>query len=418
MIRPNALKKGDKIALVSLSWGGLGDEAFIHKFEIAKDRLENDFGLEVVVMPHALKGTDFVYNNPELRAKDLMDAFLDKEIKGIFCAIGGTDTIRLLPYIDYDIIKNNPKIFMGYSDSTVNHFMMNKAGLVSFYGPTVMCEFGEYVEMFDYTVQAVNNILFGIKPNLKIESSPVWSNDFTPWSKENINIKKKLIKEEHGYELLQGKGVVTGPLLGGCIDVFALMIGTEIWPNLNEWEGKILLLETSEEQMEPSLLINYLRNLAAQGILNLVKGIVVGKPQSEKYYEEYKEAYLKVTKEYKLSDLPIIYNVNIGHAFPTGILPLGTDVTIDFDNKEIYLTETPTKKNNKVTDFLDTLVGLESPVPTKEDEEFHKLALLFNKRFGKPPYIKIPGGSAKEAITAINECLKEDKDMLEEIYNR
>ena len=151
MIKPNRLNKGDKIAIVSLSWGGLGDAELIHKYYIAKERLENDFGLKVITMPNALKGSKYIYENPEARAKDLMDAFKDESIKGIFCAIGGDDTVRLLPYIDYEIIKNNPKIFMGYSDTTVNHFMMYKAGLVSYYGPSVMAEFGEYVKMADYT---------------------------------------------------------------------------------------------------------------------------------------------------------------------------------------------------------------------------------------------------------------------------
>ena len=102
MIKPNKLNKGDKVAVVSLSWGGLGDDNFIHKYDIAKERLEKEFGLELIAMPNALKGTKYVYEHPEARAKDLMDAFQDKSIKGIFCAIGGDDTIRLLPYINYD----------------------------------------------------------------------------------------------------------------------------------------------------------------------------------------------------------------------------------------------------------------------------------------------------------------------------
>lgn len=140
-----------------MSWGGLGDKELIHKYYIAKERLERDFGLEVVIMPHALKGSDFVYNHPELRAKDFMDAIKDKTIKAIFCAIGGSDFVRILPYMDYDVIRNNPKIFMGYSDTTVSHFVMNKAGVVSYYGPSIMCEFGEYVKMIDYTENAVQN---------------------------------------------------------------------------------------------------------------------------------------------------------------------------------------------------------------------------------------------------------------------
>lgn len=341
MIKPEALNKGDKVAIVSLSWGGLGDKEFIHKYYIAKKRLEKDFGLEVVVMPNALKGSEYIYNNPEDRAKDLMDAFEDKSIKGIFCAIGGNDTIRILPYINFDIIKHNPKIFMGYSDSTVNHLMMNKAGLVSFYGPTVMCEFGEYVNMFEYTKKAVNDILFKGTPNYKVKPSEYWSKDFVMWDEKNVNVAKKLLPEKRGYEVIQGAGIITGKLLGGCIDVFPMVVGTSIWPSLNNWDGKILLIETSEEKLEPNRVLEYMRNLGAQGILNVIKGIVVGKPQEEKYYDEYKEMLIKVTNEYGCSNLPILYNVNIGHAYPTGILPLGTDVRIDFDEKELFLEEVP-----------------------------------------------------------------------------
>lgn len=343
MTKPNKLNKGDKVAIVSLSWGGLGDENLIHKYYIAKERLENDFGLEVVVMPNALKGSKFVYEHPEARAQDLMDAFKDESIKGIFCAIGGDDTIRLLPYIDYDIIKNNPKIFMGYSDTTVNHFIMNKAGIISYYGPSIMCEFGEYVKMFDYTKEAVENILFKDSENYEIKSSDIWSNDFVSWSEENINVAKKTIPEEHGYELLQGSGVVNGKILGGCIDVFPMMVGTEIWPSIQEWKDKILLLETSEEKPSPDIVTYYLRNLGAQGIFNVIKGIIVGKPQDEKYYEEYKDVYRKVMKEFNCEKLPILYNINIGHAYPTGIIPLGVEVQIDFNNKKITLVESATK---------------------------------------------------------------------------
>jgi len=343
MIRPERLQKGDKVAIVSLSAGTLGEPKFIHKYYIAKERLEKDFGLEVVTMPNALKGKEWTYNNPKARAEDLMAAFKDKSIKAIICAIGGDDTIRLLPYIDYGVIKDNPKIFMGYSDSTINHLMMNKAGLASFYGPTIICEFGEYVKMFDYTREAVENILFKDCSDYEIKSSEYWSNDFVFWKEENMNIAKKLIKEEHGYEVLSGSGVVQGELLGGCIDVFPMCVGTEIWPAKEEWRNKILLLETSEEKISPQSLKYYLRNLAAQGIFDVIKGIVVGKPQDEMYYEEYKDIYKQVLKEFSKENLPILYNVNIGHALPTGILPLGTLIEVDYDNKKIKLIESPAK---------------------------------------------------------------------------
>ena len=345
MIKPKRLKRGDKIAVVSLSWGGLGDETLIHKYHIAKERLERDFGLRVTTMPNALKGTVFVDEHPELRAKDLMDAFKDKTISAIFCAIGGDDTIRLLPHIDYDVIRDNPKIFMGYSDTTVNHFMMYKAGLGSFYGPSIMCEFGEYVKMFDYTAEAVKAVLFEDTTGYEIKPSPEWSDDFIPWCEENQNIQKLMKPDLHGYEILQGKGKAVGHLLGGCIDVFTMVIGTEIFPTVEQWKDAILFIETSEDRPSPDFVKWTLRNLAAQGILKILNGIIVGKPQGEQYYEEYKEAILKVVAdEEKLTDLPIIYNVNFGHAMPIGVIPYGITVQLDCDEKRITLLESATKE--------------------------------------------------------------------------
>lgn len=343
MIKPKRLSKGEKIAVVSLSWGGLGDDCFIHKFNIAKERLEKDFGLEVICMPHALKGSEFVTNHPELRAKDLMDAFSDNSISAIFCAIGGDDTIRILPYIDLEIIKNNPKIFMGYSDTTINHFMMYKAGLVSFYGPSIMSEFGEYVRMFSYTQKAVKDILFGNWEQYRLLPSDEWTDDYVIWQESNINTPHNMKKDSHGYEVINGHGVVQGHLLGGCIDVFMMAIGTKIWPTLNEWEDAILFIETSEDKPSPDFIKWTFRNLAAQGILNVINGIIVGKPQGEKYYNEYKAAITQVVvNEEHLDVLPVFYNVNFGHAKPIGIIPYGIKAQLDCKSKSIVFLECPT----------------------------------------------------------------------------
>lgn len=339
MIKPERLKKGDKVAIVSLSNGMLGEKEFYHKYELGKKRLEEKFGLEVVTMPNTLKGIEYLYEHPEKRAEDLMNAFKDKTIKAIICAIGGDDTIRLLPYIDFDVIKNNPKIFMGFSDTTANHFMMYKVGITSYYGPCLICDFAEYVEMYDYTEEAVRNILFEPKENYEIKKCDYWTKEYIPWCEENINKAKTKISDLKGYEVIQGKGKVTGELLGGCLDAFPIYNGTEIWPSLNEWKDKILFLETSEDKPDPSLVTFYLRNLGAQGILNVAKGIIVGKPQNEKYYEEYKDVYKKILKEFNREDMPVLYNVNFGHSSPIGIIPYGVKCELDVDNKKITLLE-------------------------------------------------------------------------------
>lgn len=344
MIKPKRLKEGDRIAVVSLSWGGLGDAGLIHRYYIAKERLEKDFGLEVVCMPHALKGSDFVAKYPQLRAKDLMDAFKDPSIAGIICAIGGDDTIRTLPFVDIDVIRNHPKIFMGYSDSTVNHLMMYKAGLVSFYGPTIMCEFGEYVRMFDYTKKAVRDILFGDWKQYALLPSPEWTDDYIPWSESNMNTPYTMKKDSHGYEVINGRGTVRGHLLGGCIDVFMMVNGTKIWPALDEWENAILFIETSEDKPSPDFIRWTLRNLAAQGILKVINGMIVGKPQREQYYDEYKIAITQVVaEEEKRPELPVFYNVNFGHAKPIGIIPYGIAAELNCDEKSITFLEAPTE---------------------------------------------------------------------------
>ena len=343
MIKPKRLRPGDRIAVVSLSWGALGEPNFIHRYEIAKKRLWEEFGLETVCMPHALCGSAFLSRHPRLRAKDLMDAFLDPNISAVFCAIGGGDTIRLLPYIDFDVLRENPKIFMGYSDSTINHFMMYHAGLVSFYGPSILAEFGEYVELFSYTKDAVRRALFEDTAGWSIPSSPEWSDDFVLWDEKNIHIKKSLKPDLHGYEVLQGSGCAEGHLFGGCIDVFSMAANTCLWPSCKQLEGAILFLETSEEKPSPSIVRYTLRNLAAQGILSSLHGILFGKPQGEVYYEEYKEALLQVVSEEEgLHDLPILYNINIGHAAPIGVLPYGVRARIDCEEKALILLESAT----------------------------------------------------------------------------
>ena len=139
--------------------------------------------------------------------------------------------------------------------------------------------------------------------------------------------------------MIQVKGKVKGRLLGGCLDAFPIYNGTEVWPKLEEWKDKIIFLETCENMPEPYLITYYLRNMGAQGIFNVAKGIIVGKPRAEKYYEEYKDVYKKVLKEFNREDMPVLYNVNFGHSCPIGIIPYGIECELDVDNKKITLLE-------------------------------------------------------------------------------
>ena len=123
-----------KIGIVSLSSGIMGEDFVKHELKIGLDRLK-EYGVEVEFLPHALKGMEYIKNNPQKRAEDLIAAFKDDSVDMILCAIGGDDTYRLIPYLfDNDELKKvvKQKIFLGFSDTTVNHFMLNKVGIKTF----------------------------------------------------------------------------------------------------------------------------------------------------------------------------------------------------------------------------------------------------------------------------------------------
>lgn len=334
MIKPKRLKRGDKVAIVSLSSGSIGEQKNLYRYENGKKILEEIFGLKVVAMPNALKGAKWVEEHPELRAKDLMDAFKDKSIKGIFTMVGGDDTIRLLPYVDFDIIKKNPKIFMGFSDTTANHFMMRKAGLVSFYGPALAVELS-FENVIPETLKTIQETLFEKQSHRELRHFGIYANDPIDWSDRKLDIHK----DELGYEILQGAGKVTGELIGGCLSLFQMINGTEIWPKSEELKNKILIIETSESLPTPEHLKWTLLNLGAQGILNKINGIIVGRPKDGKFYDEYKDVYRQVLKAYDKEDLPVLYNCHFGHAWLWNILPLGCKIEIDCENKSLTLIE-------------------------------------------------------------------------------
>ncbi|GIO24630.1 S66 peptidase family protein [Oceanobacillus sp. J11TS1] len=338
LIQPAKLSPGDKVATVSLSWGGAGEPSLRWRYEQGIERLRSVFGLEVVPMPNSLKGQAYLAEHPEARAEDLMNAFQNSEIKGIISNIGGDDSIRLLPYIDFEIIRRNPKVFMGYSDTTISHLFCFHAGLSSFYGPAIMTDFAENIAMDDYTVQAIQKMLFQPKAVGEIPAPEQWTSEFLEWDISNKSISRTK-HPNRGYELLQGSGIAKGTLIGGCIEVLEFAKGTEIWPKQEAWQDSILFFETSEEQTDPELIKRWLRNYAAQGILHQANGMIFAKPYDEMHYDAYKEVILAVLAENQLTDLPVLYGISFGHTEPKTPIPYGRLAQIDCNQLSFSLIE-------------------------------------------------------------------------------
>lgn len=348
---PRKLKKGDRVAIVSLSSGMLGEDFCSHTIEIGVKRMK-DYGLDPVFMPNALKGIEYLKANPQARAKDLKDAFLDDSIAGILCAIGGDDTYRLLPYLMEDSefvegVTSHPKLFAGFSDTTINHLMFYQLGLSTIYGPNFICDLAELdQEMLPYTRIAFESYLEGSHYE-ELCSSEIWYEERRDFSRNAMGTPRVAHLEKHGYQLLQGALEFEGELLGGCLEsLYDILSSTRysdekevcekyhLFPDRTEWEGKILFLETCEEQPTPKLVEEELLAIKATGVFDVVQGILVGKPQDEAYYEEYKEVFCRVIDR---PELPIVYNVNFGHSSPRCALRIGTKARVDMNVGKIWL---------------------------------------------------------------------------------
>jgi muramoyltetrapeptide carboxypeptidase LdcA involved in peptidoglycan recycling len=161
-IRPQRLCRGDTVAAVTLSWGG--PDTFPHRYAAGKRQFEQQFGCRVIETRHALRDAAWIAANPKARADDLMEAFADSSIRAVISTIGGDDSIRILPFLDLSVLRAHPKIFMGYSDTTVTHFACVVAGITSFYGPAFMAGFAENGGMHRYLMDSVRSTLFSAEP--------------------------------------------------------------------------------------------------------------------------------------------------------------------------------------------------------------------------------------------------------------
>lgn len=343
MIRPPRLRPGDTIAAVSLSWGGAA--TYPHRYAAGKRQLEAEFGVRVVEARHALRDANWLDLNPSARAEDLMDAFADPDIRGIVSIIGGDDSIRILPHLDIDVIRDNPKVFMGYSDTTVTHFACRKAGLVSFYGPAIMAGFGESGGIPPYLADSVRWTLFEPTPPGQIlPNLGGWTAEFQDWSDPACQTRRRTLRPSPGWRWLQGKGTVRGPLIGGCAEVLEWLKGTPVWPEPEQWDGAILFLETSEEAPSAVALIRWLRSYGAMGILHRICGILLGRPGGPDLplskHKDYDTALLRVVAdELELTSLPIVTGMDFGHTDPFFVLPYGVTAEIDCTARKFSIVE-------------------------------------------------------------------------------
>jgi muramoyltetrapeptide carboxypeptidase LdcA involved in peptidoglycan recycling len=281
-------------------------------------------GLELLFAQNVEELDEFDSSSIESRISDLHQAFSDKSVKGIFTAVGGMNCNQLLRYLDWDLIKNNPKVFVGYSDTTaLQNAIYAKTGLVTYSGPSYTT-IGQKLH-FDYTLEYFQKCLLNDE-EFAILPSEVWSDDRWYSNQDNRNLLKN-----DGW-LVINEGQATGTILGANICTFNLLQGTEYFPDIS---NAILFLEDDAE----SKLGNFDRDLESlihQPNFDKVKGIVIGRFQ--KASEVKTELLIKAIKSKReLGHLPVLANVDFGHTSPMITFPIGGEAELTVSKEKSTL---------------------------------------------------------------------------------
>lgn len=308
---PNKLKPGDEVRVIapSRSMAILGEDCK----KLATERLEA-LGLKVTFGKHVMEADpDYFAASKEARVEDLNDAFRDPNVRAILTVIGGFNSNQILDYIDYEAIKNDPKIFCGFSDITaLSNAIHAKTGVVTYSGPHYS-SFG-MLKGFEYTLEYFKKMFFE-ENEFEITSSNEWSDDAWFIDQEN----RKFIPNDGMFIINEGEA--EGDIIGGNLCTLNLLQGTEYMPNI---ENKVLFLE-DDDMAGKIFLMEFDRNL--QSLVHMlefktVRGIVLGRSQVAT--EMTKEKWIKLIKNKpELANIPVVAGADFGHSTPIFTFPVG-----------------------------------------------------------------------------------------------
>jgi len=318
---PNKLKKGDEIRVISPA----RSMAIIDKEsrKTAIERLTN-LGFKVTFSKNVEEKDEFNSSSIKSRVEDLHEAFRDKNVKGILTTIGGFNSNQLLKYLDFNLIKKNPKILCGFSDITaLQNSILSKTGMITYYGP----HFSSFAmkKGFDYTLECFKKCIIENK-EINILPSKEWSDD--AWY---IDQDKRDFIKNNGY-LVINEGSAEGTIIGGNLCTFNLLHGTEFMPSL---KNSILFLEDDDVSNDVTF-DRDLQSIIHQPGFSGVKGIVIGRFQKKSEVTNEKLIKIIKTKE-ELKNIPVIANADFGHTTPICTFPIGGKAIFMANKKEVSL---------------------------------------------------------------------------------
>ncbi|SMF28570.1 S66 peptidase family protein [Streptomyces sp. Amel2xC10] len=335
---------GDRIAVLSPA-AGL-PELFPRPYELGLRRLREDFGLEPVEYPTTRRmGT-----TPKERAEDIHAAFADPDIKVIMASIGGDDQITVLPLLDRELIRANPKPFFGMSDNTNLLAFLHTTGIVGFHGATVMTQLGRPVAMDRLTADSLRAALFTPGP-YELRPAERWNDVNRDWADPATFDEEPETRPGDGWIWRNPDRVVEGHSWGGCLEILAwlLMADREIAHDPSVYDGGVLFLETSEELPSGTEVYRILRNMGERGLLRRFPALLMGRAktwsferpnspeESARYAAEQRAAVERALAEYA-PDTLAVFDVDLGHTTPQLVIPYGGTIRVDGPARRITVT--------------------------------------------------------------------------------
>lgn len=323
------LKSGDKIGIFSPS--SPSTVTAYKRYQRAKNFIENK---GFIIVEGNLTGHSETYRSgsPKKRAEELNELLLDPEIKMIMSTIGGTNSNSILPYINYESFRNNPKLVVGYSDVTaVLLALYAKTGIPTYYGPALIPSFGEFEPLVDDTYNYFSN--YFMKNNslpYEVPMPKYWSDEPVNWLEKTED--KTLYQNEW---ITVQEGSAEGKLIGGNLNAMYGSIGTSYFPEIEY--GDILLIEDSMKNA--SIVEKNFAMLKLHGIFDKVGGIILGKHERYDDLGTGKQPADILMEQVAVNDIPILAEFDTCHTHPMHPLAIGKKVKLDANTKQVLCLE-------------------------------------------------------------------------------
>jgi len=331
IIKPCKLSFGDTVGVVSPA---SGVAAFCPRRLQRGVKCLEDMGFHVIQGDHSSKHTGHTAGSIDERLSDLHAMYRNNDVKAIITTIGGYNSHQLLDELDYELIRKNPKILMGYSDITALLLgIFSQTCTVTYMGPAILMQFGEFGGLFEYTRNCFEQVLMNSANEQIVQPSETWTDESLMWDIEDD--RQRRLQQFTGWKILKG-GEAVGRIVSGNMSTLLLLAGTKYLPDLTD---AILCLE-DDETANPAIIDRHLIHLRHMGVYEQISALIIGRFPNKTGFTEGDPQENVLTIATRGYSFPVVYDFDFGHTDPMMILANGVLARLNAtDNIEFEYVE-------------------------------------------------------------------------------